>query len=77
MVLQDGDVSARVFTKQDGFFLPIDIIGKKASVEGKLQAHTISEKFAKHLEEDRGGDPASVKGPSKELVLYASAVQLM
>ncbi len=77
MVLQDGDTRARVFTKQKKFFLPITIAGKKASVEGKLQAHTISEKLAKHLESDRGGDPSQVKGPSDELVIYATAVELL
>ncbi len=77
MVLEDGDVKARVFTKQNRIFLPQHIVGKVASVEGKLQARQVTERFAKHLEQDRGGDPSKVKGPSQALMLYASVVELM
>jgi hypothetical protein len=45
-------------------------------VEGELEARTISEKFAKHLEEDRGGDPDAVEGDKRELVMNATAVAL-
>jgi hypothetical protein len=76
MVLQDGDVKARIFTKQHAFFLPKDIAGRNAVVEGELEARTISEKFAKHLEEDRGGDPDAVEGDKRELVMNATAVAL-
>ncbi len=77
MVLQDGDLKARVFTKQNRFFLPQRVKGKQATVEGKLQARTVTERFAKHLEADRGGDPSKIKGESREWVLYASAVEVL
>jgi hypothetical protein len=76
MVLKDGDTKARIFTKGHGFFLPRDIAGKNAVVEGELAAKRVSEKFAKHLEEDRGGDPSKVKGEQEELVMNATAVAL-
>jgi hypothetical protein len=77
MVLEDGKVRARVFTKGHGFFLPKDIAGRNAVVEGELEQKTISEKFAKHLEEDKkGGDPSKVSGDQSELVMNATAVAL-
>ncbi|HZO13017.1 MAG TPA: DUF4920 domain-containing protein [Polyangiaceae bacterium] len=76
MVLQDGDVKARIFTKGHGFFLPKTIAGRSAVVEGDIETRTIGEDFAKHLEQDKGGDPSKVKGPQKELVMNATAVAL-
>ena len=78
MVLKDGDVTARVFTHAGNFFLPIGTNrGRAAVVEGELEARTVSEGFAKHLEEDRGGDPAKVQGDQKELVIQATSVRLL
>ncbi len=76
MVLKDGDVKARIFTKQDNFFLPKNIAGKKAEAEGTLRARTITKKFAKHLEEDRGGDPSKITSGSSEYLMTATAVAL-
>jgi uncharacterized protein DUF4920 len=78
MVLKDGDVTARVFTHAGNFFLPIGTNrGRAAVVEGELEARTVSESFAKHLEQDRGGDPAKVQGDQKELVIQATSVRLL
>jgi hypothetical protein len=77
MVLKDGETTARIFTKGHGFFLPKDIAGQKALVEGEIKAKTISEKFAKHLEQDNGGDPDKVKGDQRELVMDATTVKLV
>ena len=76
MILKDGDVQARIFTKGANFYLPKTIAGQKAVVEGTLKAKVMSEKFAKHLAEDKGEDPSKVTGPSKELVMNATAVAL-
>ncbi len=76
MILKDGDVKARIFTKQDNFFLPKDIAGKKAEAEGTLRARTLTKKFAKHLEQDKGGDPSKVTSGSREFLMTATAVAL-
>lgn len=76
MVLKDGEAKVRIFTKDHGFFLPRDIAGRGAEVEGTLRAKTLSKKFAKHLAEDKGGDPKAVTGPRREYILTASAVAL-
>lgn len=78
MVLRDGDVTARVFTHAGDFYLPINTAkGRKAVVEGQLKAKTISEKFAKHLAEDKGEDPATVQGDQREWVMDATAIELL
>jgi Domain of unknown function (DUF4920) len=78
MVIKDGDVTARVFTHAGKFFMPVGTNkGRKAVVEGELKARTMSEKFAKHLAEDKGEDPSSVSGPSQEWVLNATSAELL
>jgi hypothetical protein len=78
MVLKDGDVTARVFTHAGNFFLPIGTSrGRGAVVEGELEARTVKEEFARHLEEDKGGDPSKVKGDQQELVIQATSVKLL
>jgi hypothetical protein len=77
MVLKDGDVHARIFTKGHNFFLPMDVAGARATAEGTIKARKLSEKFAKHLAEDSGGDPKKVKGAQREFVMNASAIKLV
>lgn len=78
MVIKDGDVTARVFTHAGKFFMPIGTHkGRKAVVEGELKAKTMSEKFAKHLAEDKGDDPSKVTGPVKEWVIQATGAELL
>jgi hypothetical protein len=78
MILKDGDVTARVFTHAGDFYLPVDTNkGRKVVVEGELKAKQVSQKFAQHLEEDKGGDPSKVTGPQRELVLDATSLTLL
>jgi len=78
MVLNDGEVSARVFTHAGKFFLPLDVNkGRKCIVEGTLEAKTVSEKFAKHLAEDEGKNPATVEGDKREWVVQATSIELL
>ena len=83
MVLQDGSSEARIFTREHRFFLPKDIVGKTAEVEGTLRAETLSPKFAKHLAADAAGtprtpgsgkDPGKGDAPQKEYLMTATAV---
>ncbi len=76
LTLVDGDQEARIFTKEHGFFLPKDIAGRKAEVEGTLRAKVLTEGFAKHLAEDGGKDPSKVTGPLTEYMMTATAVAL-
>ena len=76
MVIADGDVTARILMKNHGFAVPIDSKGKSAVVEGTLQVRTFNEAQVKHLESDRGGDPNTVSGSRRELVLTATGVKI-
>ena len=78
MVLRDGDLTARVFTHAGGFFLPVGTSkGRKCKVEGELKEKTVTEKFAKHLEEDGAGDPTKIDGDRREWVMDATTIELL
>ena len=77
MTLQDGTAEARIFTREHKFFMPKDIVGKRAEVEGKLRSKTVSAAFAKHLAEDGGKDPAKVEGPQRESLVTAIGVRVL
>ncbi|HHH28732.1 MAG TPA: DUF4920 domain-containing protein [Polyangiaceae bacterium] len=78
MVIKDGEVTARVFTHAGKFFMPVGTNkGRKVVVEGELTAKTMSERFAKHLAEDKGEDPSEVTGPVKEWVIQATGAELL
>lgn len=75
MVIQDGDVEARVTMRGYGFTVPIDSTGS-AVVEGVLRVKTFTEAQVKHLEEDAGRDPSKVSGTRKEYLLVANGVEI-
>ncbi len=85
MVLQDGVTEARIFMREHRFFLPKDIAGKSAEVEGTLRAKTVSPQFAKHLAADAAGTPRTPgagksppegAGEQKEYMMSATAVAI-
>ncbi len=76
MVIKDGETQARVLMKDHSFAVPFDGTGKKAVVEGTIEAKELSEGQVKHIEEDAGRDPSKVSGPRNEYVLTASGVRL-
>jgi hypothetical protein len=76
MTLQDGAAEARIFTREHKFFMPKDIVGKRAEVEGKLRSKTVTAAFAKHLAEDGGKDPSRVEGPQREYLVTATGVRV-
>ncbi len=77
-ILKDGPQSVRVRFKDYGFFLPKDSAGSVAYVEGLVAVKTLSEKDARHYEaESQDGDPASIRGPQRELGFTASGVRLI
>ncbi|TPV95253.1 MAG: DUF4920 domain-containing protein [Myxococcales bacterium FL481] len=76
MTLTDGDVQARVLMKGH-FSVPTDSQGRAAIVEGTLTQREFSQAQAKHLADDGGEDPSSITGPRREIVLTATAVELL
>jgi hypothetical protein len=76
MVLRDGETKARVLMRNHEFFLPKDVAGRRAVVEGELKVRELSENLAKHYEEDRGGDPSKVTGTAREHTLVAAGVAI-
>lgn len=75
LLLEDGATHARIFTREHKFFLPPDVVGKNAEVQGTMRVKTIAPAFAKHLAEDGGNDPARpADAPSQELMMTATGV---
>jgi hypothetical protein len=77
-VLRDGDASVRVRFEDYGFFLPKDVQGREAWVEGVVTVRTLSEGEARHYEaESRQGDPDAIHGPQREVGFVASGVRVV
>ena len=76
MMLTDEGIGARVRFGDHAFAIPTDSSGK-AVVLGALRAVEMSERDAKHMAADGGGDPRSVKGPQQEWELMATSVLIM
>lgn len=74
--IRDRDKTARIVVKDHGFSIPGNTVGKVAVAEGLLDERTLSEEDARHLEEDRGGDPKTVVGERDEFVLTATSVRI-
>jgi hypothetical protein len=77
-VLTDGDATVRVRFHDYGFFLPQDVLGADALVEGRATLRTLSEREARHLAaESRGGNPDAIEGPQRELGFVATGVRVL
>jgi hypothetical protein len=77
MTLGQGARPVRVTFKDYGFFVPKDIGGATAVVEGVFTVKTIPEATAKHYaEETPGGKPDEIKGDQKELAFEATGVEV-
>ena len=77
MTLNENGKSVRVTFKDYGFFVPKDIAGATASIEGVFQVATIPEATAKHYAgETPGGKPDAITGDQKELSFVATGVEL-
>jgi hypothetical protein len=58
------------------FKVPENVIGKKASAEGKVGVVEISERVARHFaEEHQLGTPADITGPVQQVVLRATGAE--
>jgi hypothetical protein len=80
MVLKEGGpASVRIRFKDYAFFVPNKTVaGTLATCEGTLAIKTIDEATAKHYAgETPGGNPDAIKGPTRELEMIASGVELV
>ena len=76
---EDG-TTLMVKSKDHGFFMPLDIVGKKVVVQGDASVNEISEKMRKHYAEDAGKSKAEIekiKGSTKEIFFNASGVKVL
>ncbi len=77
MTLGDADRSVRVTFKDYGFFVPKNITGGRAVLEGTFRVETIPEATAKHYAgETPGGKPEAIRGDQKELSFVATGVEI-
>ncbi len=76
-ILRDGEQFVRVRFQDYGFFLPGDVQGQEAWVEGVVSVRTLSEREARHYAaESSQGDPESIRGPQREIGFVASGVRV-
>lgn len=76
---EPGAPTVRVSFKDYGFFVPVDSMGKQATVEGRFQVKTISQGEAQHYADDarKAGAPKQVvDAPQRTLALVATGVEL-
>ena len=78
VVLRDGGEQVRVRFHDYAFFLPTDVAGSEAFVEGLVNVEELSQKAARHYAtESVDGDPDSITGPQREVGLTATGVRLV
>ena len=78
VVLRDGGEQVRVRFHDYAFFLPTDVAGSEAFVEGLVNVEELSQKAARHYAtESVDGDPDSIAGPQREVGLTATGVRLV
>ena len=77
-ILREGESTVRVRFMNYGFFLPKEISGREALVEGVVTIRTMSEREARHFAaETRGGKPDEIHGPQREIGFVATGVRVL
>lgn len=69
-----------VKSKDHGFFMPQDLVGKTVIVEGTASVKEVTEAKRKHLAEDAGkskDEIKKIKGTAKELQFIAKGVEVL
>lgn len=81
MTLEKADgTTLMVKTKDHGFFMPQNLVGKTVVIEGTASVTEVSEAKRKHLAEDAGKGKAEIKkikGSQKEVQFIASGVEVL
>lgn len=63
--------------KDYGFFMPMDIVGKKVIINGNIYKTIVSVEDQRHYAEDEGASPeaiAAITSPKEEYNIYATGV---
>jgi hypothetical protein len=78
LMLRDGGDQVRVRFQDYGFFLPTDVAGSEAFVEGRVKVEELSQKAARHYaSESVDGAPESIEGPQREVGFTATGVRII
>ncbi len=80
MVLQDGGHDVRVRFRDYAFFVPLDVAGRDAVIEGTAKVQVTTEAMRRHYAEDAGKPPAEVAaitGDETSILLMADAVEIL
>jgi len=79
--VEKGDgTSLMVKSKDHGFFMPQDLVGKTVVIEGTASVKEVTEAKRKHLAEDAGKSKAEIKkikGSEKEVQFIAKGVEVL
>jgi len=79
--LQKADGSSMMVRSKDhGFFMPENIVGKTVLIEGNATVKEVSEEMRKHYAEDSGKSKkeiAKIKGPEKDVQFAARGVKVL
>ena len=77
-ILREGEKFVRVRFRDYAFFVPRDIQGREALVEGVVTVRTLSQREARHYaEETPGGKPETIVGPQREIGFVATGVRVL
>lgn len=80
MTGDESDAMVRVRFKDYKYFMPKDVPGRRARVQGTLEVKKLSRRAAQHYENDRaaatGEKPRKIKSGRVELTLMADAVEV-
>ena len=69
-----------VRSKNHGFFMPTDLVGKTVVAEGEAEVKEVSEELRKHYAEDAGKSKKEInkiKGSEKQIVFMANGVKVL
>jgi hypothetical protein len=79
--LENADgTTLMVKSKDHGFFMPQDLVGRTVVVEGMASVKEVSEEKRRHFAEDAGkskGEIKKIKGPAKEVEFVARGVEVV
>lgn len=80
MQLRAGDDTVRVRFRDYAFFVPLDVSGRPAVVEGTAQVGVVTQAERRHLAEDAGRSPAeieAIQGDETVVQVIADAVEIL
>ncbi|MCW5890353.1 MAG: DUF4920 domain-containing protein [bacterium] len=78
--LRDGDQTVRVRFRDYAFFVPLDVSGREAIVEGTAQVSVVTQAERRHLAEDAGRSAAeidAIRGDETVVQVIADAVEIL